>query len=243
MSEAAQSSDETNVVPINPPNGRGRPRGSKNKPRTPSIPPSGEPPQADNPNAVSGGNSPPVAPAKVVPKVSKEPLTDEQEHALLAHHTKNYEIALKAKKDADAEFKNVCKIAKAEGVGLKSIKDYIDFQAVGGAEKLREEIERKHRIARWAGIPVGTQLSFFEEADREPIDDKVRAEGKRAGLKGEAGGPPRTLPGNLAVIWEEGYRQGQEIQLAKFKQKPEDDAEEKADDDLQIEDELPGDVG
>ena len=236
MTEAEAAEAGTNIVPIK--KGRGRPAGSKNKERAPSIPPSGQPPAAENPNAVSGGNAPPVAPAKVRPKIAKEPMTDEQEHAMLAHHVDSYEKALKAKKAADSELLRVTKLAKAEGVSAKSIKEYISYQTDEGQQKLREDIERKHKIARWAGVPVGTQLSFFEETDREPIDDKVRADGKRAGLKGEAGGPPRHYPGNLAVIWEEGYREGQEIQLAKFQQKPDDESEV---DDLEIDDSLPVD--
>ena len=222
---------------------RGRPPGSPNKNKK-SFPD----PSADNPNIEPGDNNPPEAeasgkpkaPAKVKPKnpqpqVSKEPLTDEQEHALTAHHAAAYEKALAAKKSADATFKNTCKLAKAEGVPVKQIKEYLEYQTEEGQEELRAEIARKHKVARWAGLPVGTQLAFFDEIDRTPIDERIADEGKRAGMKGEPCAPPRHLPGDLAQLWTMKWHEGQEIMATKgFKQKEDPASEPAAADDADL---------
>jgi hypothetical protein len=149
------------------------------------------------------------------PKVAVEPLTDDQEHALTAHHASAYGKLLAAKKTADANLKNGVKLAKAEGIGLAAIKEYIDFQTPDGRERLEEEIARKHKIARWAGLPVGTQLNFFED-DRAPLEYEVFNDGKRAGLKGDRCDPPHHLPGALAQQWQEGWHEGQAVLATKF---------------------------
>lgn len=212
--------------------GRGRPPGSKNKPK--------DVPASDR--AVSAEDNAPAAPAKrkpgrppaskgptvQSPSVSKNPLTDEQEHALTQHHATVYENKLKAKKEADAAFKNACKVAKAEGVSLKQIKEYISYQTEEGQQKLREDLARKQKVARWAGIPIGTQLNFLEEIDRTPIDERMKEDGKRAGLKGEQGKPPNHCPPNLYSAWMEGWHDGQRILADRIKQKHEEQRAEDA---------------
>lgn len=150
-------------------------------------------------------------------KPSKAPLTDEQLQSLTAHHTKAYVKALAEKKKTDAEFKNICKLAKAEGVSVADIKDTIALETEEGREELRAEIERKHRVARWAGLPVGAQPSFFEE-DRTPSIDKARADGKRAGLKGESANPPRQMGHEQTEHWMVGWHEGQKVLAERIKQ-------------------------
>ena len=183
-----------------------RPVGSKNKPKAPTA--DGE--VASNHNG----------------KPAREPLTDEQEHALCAHHALAYEKALAAKKAADAAFKNTCKLAKSEGVPLASIKDYIELQTEEGQEKLREEIARKHKVARWAGLPVGTQANFFDE--EPPSIDRAMDDGKRAGLKGESAKPPDHLTQQQQDAWLEGHAQGQSIIAGRFQKTGDDDGPEYA---------------
>ena len=145
-----------------------------------------------------------------------------------------YEKLLAAKKLADANFKNGVKLAKAEGIPLKQIKEYIAYQTEEGRAQLKEDLERKQRVARWAGMPVGTQINFLDEIDRTPIDERVRDEGKRAGLKGEKCDAPRTLPGNLISVWTEGWQEGQAVLLGKIQQ-------QKTEDGKAFDDDLPGD--
>ena len=191
--------------------GRGRPKGSPNKPK--NIPAADRAVNADD-NKPAPKADKPKAPKG--PTVSKEPLTDEQEHKLTAHHATVYENKLKAKKEADAAFKNACKIAKSEGVSLKQIKEYLLYQTEEGVEKLREDLARRQKVARWAGIPVGATINFLEEIDRTPIDERTFDDGKRAGMRGDKCEVPRHIPGNLISKWTEGWQAGQAVLASKF---------------------------
>ena len=206
--------------------GRGRPPGVKNKKRS-AVP------AADRDVAPDDNEKKAKAPKGPTnkPQVAKEPLTDEQQQALFFRHKRDYEKALEAKKAADAALKNVAKLIKAEGTHLFEIKVAIKLEDPEGSADLRERIERELKVARWVGAPVGTQFSLLDEVDREPIDDRVREEGKRAGLRGEKCEPPRTLPGNLISVWTAAWSEGQEIMLGKIQQQKDEDARE-FDDDL-----------
>jgi len=212
--------------------GRGRPKGSTNKTKA-AKPEKFPEPQAEN-EAVRPGSNKPKAPKgpTVKPQVAKEPLNDEQEHALTQHHSEKYKKLLELKKTAAANLKNGCKLAKAEGVSLKQIKEYIDYQTEEGQERLREDLARKQKVARWAGLPVGTQINFLEEIDRTPIDERTREDGKRAGLKGEKCEAPRHVPGNLISAWVEGWTAGQAVLAARITQQKDEDSRE-------FDDELP----
>lgn len=196
------------------PKGRGRPKGSKNKTKDTSTVPASD--RTVDPKDNEDKQATPAAPRG--PTVAKDPLSDEQEHALTAHHTREYEKFLKAKKDADANFKNACKRAKSEGVGLRQIKEYIDYQTDEGRERLKEDLARKQKVARWAGLPVGTQINFLEEVDRTPIDERTKDDGKRAGLRGEKCEASKHIPGNLISAWVEGWQEGQGVLSARIKQ-------------------------
>ena len=216
--------------------GRGRPKGSSNKPKaaaTSKAPKKATRSEYPEPHAENGE----VRPGHNQPHVAKNPLTDEQELALTVNHTKAYEKALAAKKDADAKFKNVCKIAKAEGISVKQIKEFIDYQTEEGQQRLREDLARKQKVARWAGLPIGSQINFLEEIDRTPIDERTFHDGKNAGLKGEKADVPRHVPANLSSKWIEGWHEGQRILLGRIKEK---NQEQRDEDVAAFDDELPG---
>lgn len=200
----------------------GRPKGVPNKPKADAAP---------------KGPTVAAAPSEK-PRLNKEPLSDEQEHALTDHHVQNYQKALEAKKTADAKFKNACKLAKAEGVPLKQIKEYISYQTEEGQQQLREDLARKAKVARWAGLPIGAQVNFLEEIDRTPIDERTKEDGKRAGLRGEKAEVPRHVPSNLVSVWMEGWHQGQVILAGRIKQKHD---EQTAEDAKAFDGELPND--
>lgn len=169
---------------------RGRPKGSRNKPKV--IP--------------TNANASPPAPA------NHNQLTDEQEQALFEQHKTKYEHFLALKKKADADFKNACKLAKSElGDGVvDDIKLAIQLETPEGEAKFKEQMDRQARVARWNGLPIGAQPSLFGE-DRMPGDDRAFGEGKRAGMAGKERRPPYDAATSQFRNWLEGYDAGQEV--------------------------------
>lgn len=151
-------------------------------------------------------------------------LTEDERRALLFQHVSAYQAALAAKKTADANIKNVCKIAKADlGKGaVADIKDIILLREPGGEQELREEIERKLRVARYVNAPAGYQFSFAE--DMRPAVDQAFEAGKIQGLDGGDMAPPYdpTLP--QYQRWLEGWHAGQEVLSSDFRKKISGDA-------------------
>lgn len=169
-----------------------RPKGSKNRPKsTPKIVPSA--------SAGPGHNS---------------EMTDERRQKRTIDLTADYQKAIAAKKAADAHLKNVCKVAKADlGPGaLDDIKLAIELGSDEGRarflEKQKEEHERKVRLGRWYAMDIGSQ-SDFDFVDRTPREDKIGAEGKRAGLAGEQRIPPSHYSQPDCEHWYRGYDAGQ----------------------------------
>lgn len=166
-----------------------RPKGSKNKPKT------------DGPQITSHDN------------VAKPPLTDEQLEALTASHVEAYSKALTRKKEADAALKNVCKVAKSEGVLLADIKAYIDAGTEEGQERLTEQAVRFMRVARWRGFPLGHQAGLFDET---PASTPARSFtlGKEAGLAGKT----LFVPTNCNIEeFTRGWHEAQHSMLSKVK--------------------------
>jgi hypothetical protein len=191
----------------------GRPKGSLNKTTLEKQQAAaGDGPAPDSRNVPTG--KPPQA-----------SLTEDQQAALFFNHTTTYKKFLERKKTADAEFKNACKLIKAEGTSVEDIKTGIQLESDGGNERLQAEIERKLRVARWQGAAVGTQFSLLDE-DRTPSVDKAKADGKRAGLKGESATPPSHHGIAQQNAWLEGHADGQQVLLARVQQQKDRDAKE-----------------
>jgi len=165
-----------------------RPRGSKNKPKTP--PPEGD---ATGHNANGG-------------------LTDSQRQALFFQHLRKYKAALAAKKQTDAAFRNCCKLAKAElgDHAIDEVKDAILLEEDGGEAELQARIERQIRIARWLNLPLGAQTDLFDTVDRRPATERAFEEGKISGMKGETLNSPHAPgPSGLHDAFIEGWHAGQ----------------------------------
>lgn len=146
-------------------------------------------------------------------------LTDDEKRALLLQHKSAYVTALADKKAADAEFKNICKKAKAEcgKDAVAEIKDALALEEPGGKMALEAEIARKHRVARWMGLPVGAEPMMFEMVDRRPAVDIAYDQGKSAGMAGVTAQPPYDTSVPQYQRWLEGWHDGQEILASAFK--------------------------
>ena len=139
-------------------------------------------------------------------------LTDDEKRALTFHHAKAYEVAdalvEKAKKDRAA----VVDLAKADlGRGAKA--DIVDLLTANTPAKMKAVVERVQRLARWAGLPVGTQPQLFERtAD-------AFEEGKVAGMQGEKCEPPLSLAQDAFQLWISGWHDGQATLMRAFTKK------------------------
>lgn len=190
----------------------GRPKGSRNKPKNGAAhDDEGSAPEA-------GHNSTPPE------------LTDDEKRALFFQHKGHYSKALEAKKQSNAAFKAVCKRAKAQcgPDAIADIKDAIAFEAPEGKVLFSAEIERKHRVARWLGLSVGAEPTFWD-VDRAPQDEREYDLGKQAGMVGETGTPPATV--RDTDVWMRGWHDGQGVLLSAIgKTKPAADAFEEGGD-------------
>jgi hypothetical protein len=138
-------------------------------------------------------------------------LSDAERQALTFQHKGHYEKALAEKKAADAKFKNVCKTAKAEcgETAIEDIKLAIALDTPQGEAEFKAEIERRHRVARWMGLAVGSEPSFFDENDATPGEDRAYAEGSRAGMRGDTANPPHDPSVPQYKTWMQGWHDGQ----------------------------------
>lgn len=144
--------------------------------------------------------------------LSNSELTAEHRRALGFHHKEHYAVALAAKKKAEADFKNICKRALADGISTDDIKLLIKLDSPEGEAELRAELNRQIEVARWAGSEVGTQFSFLDEPDRTPIEERAYEEGKVAGYKAAAAQPP--YEGAAEQEWLRGYHDGQQTLMS-----------------------------
>lgn len=150
-------------------------------------------------------------------------LSDVDRKALTFQHKRLYEKALAAKKAADADFKNACKLARAElgDDGVVLIKDMIALESDDGEEKIKAAIDRQRRAAEYMGLPLGAQLTLFDEPDRTPAVDRARAEGQRDGMQGKSLANPYAPELEQHSAYAEGWHAGQK---AIFNIKPMQDA-------------------
>lgn len=193
---------------------RGRPPGSKNVKRKP---------QDETPNGATEAAADSAGPGHN----SSASLTEDQLQKRFFGHVREYkaELELKkgcdeAKRAADAAFKNLCKRIKGEGTPIEDIKTHLELQSPEGEATMRQKMEAQLRIARWNGLPLGSQTDLFAGVDRTPAVDKARTEGKIAGLKGDDAKPPYAAESPQGQSWMEGWHDGQAVNLDGIKATP-----------------------
>lgn len=179
----------------------GRKPGSKNKPKLAPVAPTGGRP---------GDNR------------TMEAINDDQLQALTRQLAQKRSKLVAEEKTAKANRMNHDRLIKSElgEHGLKEIKLLEELETPEGEKEFKARREREMRVARWAGLPVGSQGEF--DLDRRPIEEKAFEDGKRAGMKGDDCKPPHA-PGTEAFdAWIKGWHEGQAVLAAGFKQKPAD---------------------
>ena len=129
-------------------------------------------------------------------------LTDEQRRDLFFLHMGAYRKALAKKKEAAAEFLNVCKIAKTDGVNPKDIKFAVALSGDDG--EMEERRARQYEIAAWLGLPYGAQADLF---DKMGDIENAEEDGRQAGLQDIPPSPPASDP-ILTQSYMTGYHDG-----------------------------------
>lgn len=187
-----------------------RPKGSRNKPKDNAAPKAATVKAPRVPGI--GDNSERIT------------LTEDQKAALHFQHKKSYEAALAVQKKAAADFKNVCKIAKADlgKNAIDDIKDSILLDTPEGEVAMKDKMANRIQVMRWNNVAVGHMDDLFP-VDRTPSVEKAGAAGKRAGLAGEACLPPHDASTAQGQEWLKQYHVGQAILAGGIKQKPADD--------------------
>lgn len=144
---------------------------------------------------------------------SKNELTDDQRHSLTLQHKKLYVAAIAAKKKADADVLNVTKVIKAElgGDGLADIKDMIAADGDGFEDRMKAELERKARLARWLSLDIGVQGGLFDTGATRSLRERGYDEGKRAGLAHEICKPSYGVGTDGYDGYMEGWHAGEAI--------------------------------
>ncbi|BCH33230.1 hypothetical protein MesoLjLc_51600 [Mesorhizobium sp. L-8-10] len=147
-------------------------------------------------------------------------LTEDQQQALFFQN-KSKIVALKQKlASVSGELRSAYKTAKSDGFTKKEIDFAIALEG-DDDNKIGEERKRQNMIAAWLGHPIGTQAELDLQPDRRPIEERAAAEGKKAGMEGQALKPPYApgAPGYDAYV--EAWHKGQAAIFA-IKKKPED---------------------
>lgn len=139
-------------------------------------------------------------------------LTDDERRALTRHHKGLYEAADALVEKAKADRTSVANLAKAD-LGKGAIADIKDMIANGDEKVLKANLERTLRLARWLGMPVGTQVNMFEA----PVEDRAAEDGRGAGMEGKACDPPRHLAVTSHQAWIGGWHDGQTVLASAFK--------------------------
>ena len=147
-------------------------------------------------------------------------LTDDERRALTLHHMRIYERADAFVERAKADRKAVADLARSD-LGKSALSDIKDLIEARDEKKTKANLERMLKIARWAGLPVGTQLAMF---DFMP-DDKAAEEGKTAGMAGDPCQPPAHWPASAHQRWIAAWHDGQAVLASAFAKKREPDEE------------------
>lgn len=155
-------------------------------------------------------------------------MNDAQSQELFFQHQKSVNASLTKLKKAQADFKNVCKLAKSE-LGKSAVSDIklanlLETQE--GEDEKKAEVERMIQIAAWVGSPLGTQLRMFGAEDGVPLGVKAYEAGRRAGIKGDKAKPPSEFASSEAEQqWLSGHADGNaELATQTFKPFPDSDA-------------------
>lgn len=118
-----------------------------------------------------------------------------------------YQKRWKAARDALSIIEEEAKTALGKTV-ISGFRTADSLKDEKGEKKLKDRIEQQLRIARWMGVPIGTQTDLFPEIDRTPIGDRAYTDGKMHGLAGDPAKPPHDPSTEAYRRWMDGHAEG-----------------------------------
>ena len=157
-------------------------------------------------------------PKKAVAKEKKptaEKLSDQERQRLLFAHKRKIKPLLSIELEAKGFTTMAFELAKKDGFTKKEIELAILLETDDGIEKIKVEVERTNRIARWMG--VGKQLDLFGGEAKQTPAERYYESGKIAAYDDEPRKPPSYLSDKDAAHWFEGFdaaRQTMNVQRA-----------------------------
>jgi hypothetical protein len=116
-------------------------------------------------------------------------LTPAERKALFMNHYLPIAAQLAKVQEAQAEYKKLRKLAKADKIALSDIDFALKCAEVDDGGILVDRLKREAEIASWFALPVDFQPDMFGDFDREPGEDRARREGRKAGATGEGANP------------------------------------------------------
>jgi hypothetical protein len=159
-----------------------------------------------------------------VPAPKLEEVSEDQRLAEFFAYKKRLIPLLEALKDARDDVKELYAEAKQQGIWKKELELAIALDTPEGEEKAKSDFERTLRIAKWMGVPIGSQVDMFDE----PKGDAKHFEaGKRAALADEPARSPPGLGQSDAQHWLEGHSAGRialnEVRARQFRSSAKDE--------------------
>lgn len=134
---------------------------------------------------------------------------DEQRTLLIGVHTPMLEKALAKFRSAQADYRNVKKLIKAEGSDPRDCELVLKLRDESGLEKVKREREREDRILNFMAAEIGTQFTLFDGMSRTPSVDLAFEAGRLAGIDGKDPSPPHAAHTPQGQKWMEGWHEGQ----------------------------------
>lgn len=116
-------------------------------------------------------------------------MTAEERKALFFDHYRPIAAQLEIVREAQAEYKRLRKLAKAEKIALWEIDYALKCAEVEDENIIPNRLKREAEIASWFALPVDFQPDMFGSFDREPGEERARREGRAAGATGRGSNP------------------------------------------------------
>lgn len=143
------------------------------------------------------------------PVDDNERKADDADKALFYFHKRRYRSFLAKKKEADADFKNACKLARGD-LGediVEEIKTSISWEKKGGEAMVRKAMAQLARLARWSGFSIGSQAELFRDVAPQETPTAFDR-GFIAGMDGLDPSPPFDPGSPDASEWMSGWHEG-----------------------------------